>query len=376
MKDKVTSKQMVHASTGFIISTSLLTKPLYVFAKNDSWIAVIAGFVVAAFIYLIYTAVAHRFPDKTIIEINDVIYGRVIGKIISVLYVYFFLTIVCLDTNIFSGFVKAFILQNTPMALIIFLFLFVCAWAVRKGPVNLMKYGALIVYVSIFLVLLNTVMLYKNVDFKNLLPAFNLPVSAYIVGTHSVALIPFCDAFMLIMFKPYMQNPKDFGKSIAKGLAIGAAFLLFVVIRDTAVLGHITAKEAFPTYATIRLIDVGDIITRMEIIYMSVLIALMFYKVALLFYATVSGAQRLLKLGSYQPFVTIAGALLLLYSLNIVRSSGEHIGWLLDGSGYIHHTFFLVVLPLLTLLVAVCRGFFKSDNHSAANTLESGGNQP
>jgi spore germination protein KB len=360
MRDKVTSKQIMFAAAEFIIATSLVTKPLYTFSKNNSWIAVIAGFTLAALIYLIYAALAWRFPGCTLIEINDEVLGPVAGKLASALYIFFFFTLACFDTNIITGFVKAFVLQNTPMTMLLLLFVAVCIWAARKGPVKLMMYSTLLVYVSIVLVVMNSLLLYQSIDFRNLLPVFDLPFTDYLVGTHAVTVIPFCDPFALIMLLPEMYKPREFGKAMTKGLCIGAAFLLFIVLRDISVMGPMTAIHTFPSFSTIRQIDVGDIITRMDIIYISILIALMFYKVAALFYASVSGFQRLLKLESNQFLIYIFGALLFLYSLTVFRSSSEHLEWLINGAAEIFQTFFTICLPLATLLVAAFRGLYKN----------------
>jgi spore germination protein KB len=359
VKAKITSKQVTYAAALFIIATSLLTKPLYTFTKNGAWIAVIAGYLAAAAVYLIYAALTHKFPGMSVVEVNDAVYGAVIGKIISALYIFFFFTLTCFDTNIISNFIKGFILPGTPMVLITAFFLIVCVWAVRKGPVNIMKYGALLVFVSVALVLLNSLMLIKDSDPKNLLPVFGLPLTDYVIGTHSVALIPLCDPFLLVMFLPDMLRPKEFGKAMVKGLTIGAAFLLFIVVRDIAVLGEMTAVSSFPTLMSIRLINVGDVVTRMDIVYVSLLVSLMFFKIAALYYASVSGFQRLMKFDSFRFLTYIFGALLLLYSMTVFRSSDEHFEWLINGAAEIFQTFFLILLPLLTLIVAAFRGFFK-----------------
>jgi spore germination protein KB len=360
MNNRVTSKQITHAAVIFIISTSLLTKPLYTFTKNDAWIAVLAGFVVVLCITVIYAALINRFPGMSIIEINECVFGPVIGRLMSVLYIYFYYTIACLDTNVISGFIKEIVLPDTPMILIVFLFLIVCIWAVRKGPTNLMKYSMLFSVVSMIIIGLNMLLLIKNIDLRNLLPFMVLPVKDYISGIHSVALIPLSDPFLLIMFIPEMSKPKAFVRAISKGLVIGVVTLFIIVIRDITVLGRVLDINSFPSFSTIRLIDVGDFLTRMDIVYISVLIALMFYKVAVLLYVAISALQKLLRFDSYQFLLHAFGALLLIYTLNVVKSSSDHMKWLLDGSAEFHHMFFVVILPLATLVTAFCRGFFRS----------------
>lgn len=347
----------MYAAATFIIATSLVTKPLYTFMKNDAWFAVVAGFLVNVLLYLVYAGIARKFPGESLIDINDAVYGRFFGKIVSALYVFFFFTLACFDTNVISSFIKALVLPNTPMALILFVFVFVCIYAARRGPVNLMKFSALFVYASTAVIIINSLLLLKDTDLKNFQPAFEMPLQNYIFGTYSVAMLPLCDPFALFMFAPDMRHPKEFGKAMFKGLTLGAVVLLFIVLRDITILGRVSALETYPTFSSIQQIDVGDVITRMDIIYISILLAMMFYKVSALFYASVNSIQRLMKFDSYRFLTLSFGALLMIYSLAVFGSAAEHSEWLVGGGAEYFQTFFMVLLPLLTLIVAECRGF-------------------
>jgi spore germination protein KB len=113
----------------------------------------------------------------------------------------------------------------------------------------------------------------------------------------------------------------------------------------------------------------------MDTIYMSMLIALMVYKVTIIFYAGVSAIQRLMKFRSYQSLITIFGAILIFLSLITVSSANEHAEFQISGAVHFHHTFFLIILPLLTLVTAVLRGFFKGNHQDTSGQVEGEGRQ-
>ena len=216
MTKKVTSKQVTHAAAVLIISTSLLTKHLYTLTRNDSWLPVLTGFVLSLPIYLMYGALAGKFPAMTLAEINDLVLGPVIGKVFSALYIFFFFTIAGLNANVIAGFIKAIVLPSTPTPFILLVFIVVCLWAVRKGPANMMKYSFLLLFVGIVVIILNTILLYKLIDVKNLLPVLTLPPQFYLAGTHSILLVPLYDPILLVMFIPDTLRPKEFGKALIK----------------------------------------------------------------------------------------------------------------------------------------------------------------
>ncbi|NCU32359.1 MAG: hypothetical protein EOM23_05400 [Candidatus Moranbacteria bacterium] len=354
MIKKISSKQMMYSASCIIIATSLLTKSLYVYLKHEAWIAIILGFSIKMVIIFVYTALANRFPGSNIININEKVFGVVLGKVFSALYVYFFFTLACLNVNVMGGFVNGMILPQTPMVLILVLFVAVCAWAVRKGPVNLLRMSTVFVLFTIAFILINNLLLVNIMDLKNFLPLFSIPIKNYLIGAHFVSIIPFSEVFVLFMFLPDMQKPEAFGKSLRYGVVIGAAVYLIIVLRDIAVLGPSTDLFANPSFAVLRFTNIGEILTRIEIIYVLLLIIIMFFKVAAIFYGAVKGFQQLMNFSSYQFLILILGSLMVLYSA-VMFGAGEHAKFLENGAAVIHSTFFLVILPAVTLLVAAFR---------------------
>lgn len=290
----ISSKQMMFSVGAFIMASSLLTKGLYSYLKQEAWMGVLLGFFISLPVIWIYQALGKRFPSKSLIEINDAVFGRIVGKIVSVLYIFFFFTLAFLNTRDLGDFVKSAILQKTPKVIIITMFICICAYAVRKGVRNLTRYSTIFVIISIAAVLFNFFLLINEINLKNFLPVFTMPAEHYLMGAHLVAALPLCEIFVFFMLLPYMQKPEEFGKALRGGLMIGAALLLIIVIRDIAVLGNYTLVSTLPSFAVLRLIDLAEIFTRLEIFYAIVLITLLFFKVGILYFASVTAVSRLI----------------------------------------------------------------------------------
>lgn len=338
----------------FIIASSLLTKGLYSYLNQDSWVAVIMGYVISLMVISIYAGLSKQHPNQSIIEINDVVFGKIIGKFVSVCYIFYFLMLTLLNTRDMGSFVGGIILPKTPMAITIILFVIVCAWAVRKGAVNLTRYGTLFFFITIAAILINFALLIKDTQLTNFLPMFSMPLGKYFIGTNLVTALPFCEIFAFMMFIPHMENPDGFGKALKNGLTLGAITLLIVVLRDIAILGNYTLISTSPSFSVLRLIDIGDFLTRLEIVYAVILIALLFFKVSVLYYATVSAFARLLHFQSYSFLVMIFGALIVVYTQAIFESSSDQALWL-SSAAAIFSTFFIFILPIVTLIVSAFR---------------------
>jgi spore germination protein KB len=355
MSKKIPAKQLVFAVSAFIIASSLLTSNLYYFARNDAWVAVLIGFAAAMMMISIYSGLSKRYPGLSLIDITAAVFGRVLGKVVSTLYIFYFLSLAYFNLRDLGDFIKGMVLPSTPMTMIMISFILVCAMAVRKGPAALARYGFIASFIAVAAILFNALLSLNIVDPKHLQPSLELPVMNYLIGAHIVTMLPFCEIIAFMMFIPDMQRPAELGRAMRYGLCIGAFTLMIIVLRDITVLGPFITVSTMPTYSTIRLIDIGDILTRLEIVYAIILVGLLFYKVSIIYYATVNSIARLFETGSYRPFIYIFGVLIVVYAQACFPALSEHVEWNLTAAAT-YSSFFLLLLPLLTLIVSRIRG--------------------
>ena len=355
MSKSISGRQLKYAISAFIIASSLLTSNLYMFARNDAWVAVLIAFIASVSIIGIYTTLSKRYPGLSLLDITTAVFGKILGKGISTLYVFYFLSLSYFNTRNLGDFIISMVLPHTPMTLILVSFVIICAMAVRKGPVVMTRYGFLVAITAILAILINAMLLLNVTKLNNLQPAFTLPAENYLIGAHIVTMLPFCEIMSFMMFIPAMQKPEEFGRAMRIGLCFGAATLILIVLRDITVLGPYTTSITMPTFSSIRMIDIGDLLTRMEIIYAVILISLLFFKVSIVYYATVSGIGRLFETESYRPLIYILGALIVLYAEASFAASTEHVEWNMTAAAT-YSTFFLFFLPMLTLIVSWLRG--------------------
>jgi len=341
----------------FIQGSTLLTYLIHGFAKQEAWIGVLLGCLISMPIIWMYTYLAKKFPGKSLIEIHDIVLGRIAGKIFSALYIYFFLSLVFLNTRDIGDFVGGSLLQVTPTPVVLIMFLFICCWAVRKGVKTMTRYATLFVIIAFVFLLFTSSLLISNMKFSNFLPVFTLPLKNYVQSAHTVAMIPICEIVVFFMLFPNFQNAKGSGKALWGGFAIGAVTLLFNVARDTAVLGPYTPLVTFPSFLVMRIINVGTVFTRVEVLYSVILISLLFFKTAILLYAAVFGISQLLKFDSYKFLVPTFAAIAVIFALAIFDSSMEHADYAITGAAAFYTSFFELILPVITLTVAAVRGF-------------------
>lgn len=342
----------------FMQGTMLRSAFIVAVTKNDSWSMAITGLLCALLLTAIYAALLRRFQQKNLFEINELVFGPVVGKAFSVLYLFFFLSLVALNTHDIGDFVVGNMMQETPLAAIILLFLLVCVYAIRKGIANVARLSTVMCLIAVGAVLINTTLMLKDFQLGFLKPLFQLPMEKYIQGTVTVAALPMGEILAFTMITPMLGKNKKAGKMMAYGLVLSAVFLGIGLLREIVVLGPMVSIVRLPSYESVRYVNLAGILTRMESIYAVILISLYVFKVSILLYASVLGLAQLLNFKSYQPLTLVCGAFVFFYSLVIYKSVMEHADWGATVAPIFSLTFELV-LPSAALAVMSIKKIIK-----------------
>lgn len=350
MNKLISTNQLRYSVAVFIVSSSLLTKALYVYAKNQAWISVVIGSVISLIIISIYGRLINNHPGRSLVEINNEVFGSIGGKVISFLYIFYFISLAVLNTRDLGSFVSGIVLPNTPIKLIYVMFLLICVYAVRRGAVNMTRYGTLFLILYIAAIFFNGSLLLNKTHPGNLLPVFTLPIKNYLIGAHIYAMLPACEVIVFMMFAQHFRKPDEAGKALRSGMVIASLLILYIVLRDTSVMGKFIGLSTMPTFSTVRLIDIGDILTRLDIIYAVTIMMLLFFKVSILMYASVAALGQLFNIERHRIFSFITAAFVVIYAGALFHNSAEQARWFNAAAQY--STVFLFVLPLVTLIVS------------------------
>lgn len=355
--DVINTKQFAFTIGCFLGGTTLLTGFFVSLAKQDSWLVVLAGTLVALPVIYVLHVLVQKFPGKNLFEINEIVFGRWLGKFISLLYLLFFLTLCALNLSDMGDFTVNYIMKDTPRLAIMLPFLAVCAWAVRKGLAVVIRYSVSFVALLAAITALSILLTVDQMDLRNFLPMLTLPPMDYVKATSIIAMIPLGEAVVVMMIA---SNVKNYDKTkfppYFTGVFIGAASTLLSVMRDTLVLGDTQTLFSVPSFETLRQINIADVLSRMEVLFALGLNIVLFFKISLLFYAVARGTAQIFELKTYRPLVTIIGALILIYALIMFDSPAEHLAsvhtvvpqiWMIVQ----------VAFPVITLVVAAIRKF-------------------
>lgn len=354
MNDELKTSQLAPLTISFILGSTLLITLIDGITSHDTWMVVIAGFVICLPFLLIYAHLAKRFPGKSLIEMNDIIFGKVIGKVVSVIYVAYFFLLLTFNINDAAGFYTGYVMQNTPEMVFLVIFTLVCAFAVQRGVAAVAKVSLITTVITIATVALTTLMLIRNMDFSNLLPLFDKPLMRYVQASQIIAELPFLEIVSLLMVMPLIKDNRKLTRSWVMGTSVAALLMLTIVLRNTLVLGGASNVLGDNSFEAIRLINIGEFLTRIELLIAINYTAQFFIKISVLYYVTLNGIAQLLRLKRCNALILPLGSIAVVFAYIKVDSAVMHTIW---GAQYAPVFSFpcTVFFPLLMLIVAAIR---------------------
>jgi len=353
-KERLSGSLLFFLTLGFVQGSSLTLTLASGIAQQNTWLALLGGFILGAPFIWTYFALMKRFPGRNLIQINDLVFGGYLGKFISLLYIWFFFTLIALDLRFYGDFFLIFIMPETPPIVFLAAMTIVCAYTARRGLETIARLTVFIVMMGFFFFGVDTILLAGHLQFTNLLPLFSVSGKELLKSSHNLTATVFCETLVFMMIIPYGRSFTGSKRGFSHALALGTLFLIGTVIRDVLAIGNLYPLCVAPTLEAIRLINLAKVLTRMELLVAIAHLATEYIKICVFYYAAALGLAQLFKLRSYQPLILPLGGLAVGLAVLAFGSSIEQ-GY--AGTHYypIYTILFELILPVITLLLAKVR---------------------
>ena len=133
MKNEVISeRQAIILIILFIIGSSFLLGSGGV-AKQDAWLAIIIAILWAIILLLMFSRILSLFPGKDLFDILQILMGKFLGKIISILMIWFAFHDGSLVIRNLSEFTTILVFDDTPVAVPMIFFSILLIWCLKSG---------------------------------------------------------------------------------------------------------------------------------------------------------------------------------------------------------------------------------------------------
>lgn len=314
-KGKIT---MLQAVLLFLIMTYSATMRLVShytieFAQQAAWLAPTATAVVLVILCLIIKLFTTKYPNENFADIICKVMGKPIGKVITALYVLWFIVLMSIYVRYFGERLLSSIYPNADIRVFLAILLIVVGIVLRSGIVVLSRMNKLIFPVVGLQFFIIMALLLKKVDVDFLTPISQKDIVPVLSSTPGVAGIWVYLFFVFMMSDKIMTH-----KSFKGNLWFSTVFIWFattsIIVIFLGVFGAKTILQ-FPLPMLTAVKTVSRDYTGFESLFLSLWILADFTTVAVFGYLTLRLLKSLFSLSNPVPLLSII--LLFIYILSL-----------------------------------------------------------
>ncbi len=367
MKDKagstITSKQLIFVIVGSQVGIRFLFLPREVslVAREDAWLAVLIAAIAPIFMIFMIDRLGKRMPDMGFSQMSQALFGKLLGSCLIIIFVAYIIGFEALIVRIFCEVTKLYLLPKTPLAVVLFMYVFTIVYVASKGARVVGRLNELLFYLLLanFLILLIPL---SNADYTNILPVGTSGWNGISRGT-LMAVQYYAGVEILMVLYSLVNKKEEILKAGIIAAVITTGLYVSIVVICELVFGvYGMQKQLFPALILLKVVQI-PVVERLEFIF--------------LFFWLGMGARPSINMGfaaslsltqmfnidekKYLPY-TILGVGVVLYILALLP---QDLLTVLRLSNYAGYSFVAVgiIYPLIFYITSLIRG--KKVNQSA-----------
>lgn len=290
---KITNAEFMFTLIGSVVGAGILSLPnsIVATAAQDGWISTIIGAVYPFYIVLIGIFIIKKYPDKSITEVYVIHTGKVVGSIISLIFILQFpiyvAGVISSAVNLLRVYAVWFM---KPMDITLVLVLLV-VYASTKGINTLAKINTIVFFIIIVLTA-SGIATIRNASILNIQPVFGAGMNKILKASLD-SVFAYAGMEMLLVFHPYVREKRNTIK-----IAFLSAFIITIIYGWTVFssiffLGpEIVPKAMWPYFFVVEGIRVPAI-TSFRFLFSALWIIVIFKSATNLYYGTVEMIHKI-----------------------------------------------------------------------------------
>lgn len=357
MEEYIVNKEVISDKQGILIVVMFILGTSSIFvtgleAKNDIWLAVIVSILTALPIVLIYARLHYIFQGEGLFSIIEICFGKFIGKVIGIIYVWFiFHTGTSVIMN-WTQFVITVTFPETPIVIVTIIALMLSVWIVKEGIEVIGRWVSVISMVVLFIVISGVTASIPNMNFDNVRPLLYNGIKPVFKGAYSVFMFPFTQLVVITMSISNFKRKRSSYKVYILGLFIGGFLIFLTSFGNILVLSvDIALNTYYPSFDSASKINIGGLIQRMDILVATGFTLTAFLKISIYLLATCKGVVKIFGYTDYRFIVTPIALLMINLSIFLNESLMDYFAYITDV--WIYYALpFHVFLPIIIWIIA------------------------
>ncbi|SHF16545.1 spore germination protein KB [Caldanaerobius fijiensis DSM 17918] len=352
--EKISNLQFVYLIIMLVLTTADVFPPSIIAALSgkDAWVAVILSTVTASLIMSLYITLGTMHQDKTIMEYSTYLLGRVLGKMIGLIYIGYFIYIGAIVLRELGEILRSAFLPTTPITAVLIIATALLCYGVYCGFEVITRVNEWLFFLGIGLLQIVIILAVPMADFSEYLPVFENGIMPSIKGA-IVLLSYFGESVITLMIYPSIRD-----KSRTMQAGIFSIFCLGVVLEmgtiAIAVFGVIgTSRMLYPALELVRMINYANFLQRLDATILAIWTAGIVLKLLLIMNTANTGVCQLVGLKDPKPTIIPIGLLILTLSELFFDNVTDVYYYLMN-----HFTYTLSVtigIPVLLFIVSLIK---------------------
>lgn len=287
------------------IGVGILSLPfaVHTIAKGDGWIStILAGVVIQVWLF-IFLFLSRMFPEKNLYQIMYHLFGRFIGKMLTIAYILYFTSVAALVAVLQTGLINKWILSLTPFWVIYLLIIFVAVYLAKENILMIARFFSLSTGIVFFFILLITTV-YRDTDISYILPVGDSGLTNIIIAVKDV-LIALAGFEIVLMIYPLLKEKKKTAKTLT--LANWLVIVIYTFLVFTSLIVFSPQEMGLvpePVLYMLKAITF-ELIERLDLIFLSIWVIPMTNSFIIYLYQASKGLKELFQTDSHSRFVPI-----------------------------------------------------------------------
>jgi spore germination protein (amino acid permease) len=365
-KDTITYQQFFFLIIQTQLGVGVLSLPyvMHNSVQSDGWISVLLAGLLLQGLLFVYIMLFKRFKSKNILDIAGMLFGKKIGKLISLFYILYFISVGSLILVLYARIVDRWILPHTPNWVICALLVFAGIYLSVDGLKILARFYTLVTPLVILLVLLVSYTL-KDANILYIFPIGQAGIKNIVIGSKDAILSMLGFEIILLTFPMVSGTNRQKFKAVSYANLFITILYTYLVVVSFIYFSPVEIKILPEPLLYILKSYTFKIIERTDLLFLSIWIFLVFTSFgSYLFLAAETGARLFNK--KYRRIVYYLASIMFAISF-LPEFDIKFIDYM---SSYIPKTSFIFILfPALLLIVSIL--FKKSEQGCEANDPNS-----
>ena len=256
-KNKISSEQIKCLIVTIVIGVGILSLPsdMAMILDNDGWMGILLGGLITIPFIIMIDKIFKLYPDKNFFQLGKEIMNPIIFKIILIILLSYNILLLSLSVRIFSDVIKTYLLETTPIEIIIITMLLAVSY-IARSQIEVIARMAVMIYpiilgFIIFLIIINI----PNMDITNIYPIFNIDYKLLPRGVLK-ALFSYAGYELIMLFVPIAEDSQKTLRCTLKGISLVIGIYLIAFFITLSQYGiHQLKREIWPTIAVVKEVD-------------------------------------------------------------------------------------------------------------------------